>query len=165
MYSNTTLIQQNMVSSGNGRMGSATQVRRSMAQTYWKARLHAALRMAWARLQGRRQHPLTLAEMTSNQQIVARRHLGIQVVPLNQIVGSEGRVNDFDADFRPLKSHNRDRWIGIATARHMGVTLPPVELVRVGTRYFVRDGNHRISVARIAGQTEIDAVVTEWQTA
>jgi hypothetical protein len=46
-----------------------------------------------------------------------------------------------------------------------GDPLPPVELIQVGSVYFVRDGHHRISVARAMGQQEIEAVVTVWQTA
>jgi hypothetical protein len=39
--------------------------------------------------------------------------------------------------------------------------MPPVDLVRIGQIYFVRDGHHRISVARALGRTDIDAYVTE----
>jgi hypothetical protein len=41
--------------------------------------------------------------------------------------------------------------------------LPPVVLVQVGDVYFVRDGHHRISVARALGQLDIEAEVTVWQ--
>jgi hypothetical protein len=40
--------------------------------------------------------------------------------------------------------------------------LPPVVLVQVGDVYFVRDGHHRISVARALGQLDIEAEVTVW---
>ena len=40
--------------------------------------------------------------------------------------------------------------------------FPPVELIQVGEVYFVRDGHHRISVSRVLGRVEIDAVVTVW---
>ena len=39
--------------------------------------------------------------------------------------------------------------------------MPPVDLVKVGEIYFVRDGHHRVSVARALGRTDIDAYVTE----
>jgi hypothetical protein len=39
--------------------------------------------------------------------------------------------------------------------------MPLVDLVRIGEIYFVRDGHHRISVARALGLDEIDANVTE----
>jgi hypothetical protein len=87
----------------------------------------------------------------------ARHTTGTVVLPLTKIVGSEGRSQDFDKDFNPLNEHTRDRWIGIAAARARGVVLPAVELVQVGEQYYVRDGHHRISVARALGQLDIEA--------
>ena len=55
------------------------------------------------------------------------------------------------------------RWLGVAAARDHGKVLPPVVLVQVGGVYFVRDGHHRISVARALGQLDIEAEVTVWQ--
>ncbi len=81
-------------------------------------------------------------------------------VPISQIRGSEGKSGEFDAQFRPLKRYSRDRWVSVAVAYLQGKTLPPVELIKVGRQYFVRDGHHRISVARAYGQYDVDAVVT-----
>ncbi len=78
-------------------------------------------------------------------------------VPLSQIVGSEGRVGDFDSAFNPLNDHTRDRWINIAAAVRRGTAMPPVELIQAADGYYVRDGHHRISVARAAGQTSIES--------
>jgi len=83
----------------------------------------------------------------------------IKVVSLDKIVGSESRVNDFDSDFRPLKENIRDRWINIAIAYRNGIVLPAVELLQDGDKFFVRDGHHRVSVAKAMGQQEIDAWV------
>jgi hypothetical protein len=55
----------------------------------------------------------------------------------------------------------RERWLRIKRAQLDDRGLPPVELTKVGEIYFVRDGHHRISVARQAGQREIDAHVVE----
>ena len=82
---------------------------------------------------------------------------GIRLVRLAEIVGSEARSLDFDREFLPLKSHLEDRWVGIAAARNRGIPLPPVELVQTKSGYFIRDGHHRISVARMLGQREIEA--------
>ena len=78
-------------------------------------------------------------------------------VPLSQIVGSEGRVGDFDSVFNPLNDHTRDRWINIAAAIRAGAALPPVELIQAADGYYVRDGHHRISVAKATGQTSIES--------
>jgi len=42
-----------------------------------------------------------------------------------------------------------------------GANLPPVKLYKFGDAYFVRDGHHRVSVARFRGSNYVDAVVTE----
>ncbi|MDX1414937.1 MAG: hypothetical protein R3293_12150 [Candidatus Promineifilaceae bacterium] len=84
---------------------------------------------------------------------------GVQLVALDQIVGSENRTTDFDNMFYPLRAHLQDRWAGIAAARRLGIVLPPVELIQVGQEYYVRDGHHRISVARALGQESIEAVI------
>ena len=94
-----------------------------------------------------------------------RHTLGLHSVPISAIRGSENRCNDFDSCFRPLRAHDRQRWVGIAVATARGVALPPVELIQVGDTYFVRDGHHRISAARAQGQGFIDAIVTVWQVA
>jgi hypothetical protein len=85
------------------------------------------------------------------------------MVPIQQIWGSEGRSADFDSLFYPRQGHSQGRWVGIAAARMMGLVLPPVDLIQVGDGYFVRDGHHRISVARALGEEYIEAEVTLWQ--
>ncbi|MGL4649656.1 MAG: hypothetical protein ACRC1H_09640, partial [Caldilineaceae bacterium] len=89
--------------------------------------------------------------------------LGLRSVPIRKIKGSEGREEDFDAGFRPLKAHDRDRWVGVLLAMRRGCSLPPVELIQVGDIYYVRDGHHRISAAHLLGYTEIEATVTLWE--
>ena len=85
---------------------------------------------------------------------------GLQSVPTASIAGSEGRHADFDRRFRPRKRHTRRRWMSIFTAHERLVGLPAVTLYELGGLYFVRDGNHRVSVARHRGVTFIDAEVT-----
>ena len=89
---------------------------------------------------------------------------GLQVVPLDAIVGTVGRAVDFDRDFRPTSARLRSRWERIAAAQRRGEALPPVSLYQVGELYFVRDGHHRVSVAKSLGREDIDAYVTEVTT-
>ncbi|MEA2160157.1 MAG: hypothetical protein QOD66_2537, partial [Solirubrobacteraceae bacterium] len=63
--------------------------------------------------------------------------------------------------FRPTSGRLRSRWEQIATAMRRGESLPPVDLLKVGEIYFVRDGHHRVSVACALGRADIDAYVTE----
>jgi hypothetical protein len=87
--------------------------------------------------------------------------LGHQIVPIDHIVGSEGRYSDFDRRFLPRTEAVEVRWRSIERAMDRLIDLPPVDLWKISDVYFVRDGNHRVSVARWMGQRHIDAVVTE----
>jgi hypothetical protein len=105
-----------------------------------------------------------LSDVEATYTITGRHYAGTQAVPIRQICGSENRTADFDADFRPLSDRTASRWQSIAKAWLRGVPLPPVELILVGDSYYVRDGHHRISVARTWDRL-IDAVVMVWKVA
>ncbi len=87
---------------------------------------------------------------------------GMQTVPIARIVGSLNRYQDFDHQFLPTQTHTRERWVRIDAARLRDEELPPVELYKIGEAYFVRDGNHRVSVARERGQEFIEAEIVEY---
>jgi hypothetical protein len=75
-------------------------------------------------------------------------------------VGSEGRFKDFNKFFLPKSNYIRSRWERVDTALIESIILPPIRLYEVGGVYFVRDGNHRVSVAKAQGVENIDAEVT-----
>jgi hypothetical protein len=138
----------------------------SYASALYSSAHHAArLRQAWAKVRGQSCRLLDLTMVAATCTIGDRRAAGMQTVEIRRIRGSEGRPDDFDVTFRPLKVHTEARWVSVARAYLRGIDLPPVELIQVGAVYFVRDGHHRISVAAALGQQEIDAVVTVWQVA
>ena len=83
---------------------------------------------------------------------------------LGQVVGSSGRSHDFDRSFMPRQKHTRDRWLNVDRAYYKDIPLPPIELEQVGDNYFVVDGHHRISVARIHGLQYIEAHVIQLRT-
>jgi hypothetical protein len=111
-------------------------------------------------LTGRSRSLLDLATEISKRRIRNQHYVGPRTVQIDRIKGSEGRSDDFDCDFNPLHARTRDRWMSVAIARSRGDTLPLVELIQLGDDYFVRDGHHRISVARAFGEEYIDAKVT-----
>jgi hypothetical protein len=90
--------------------------------------------------------------------------LGLRVVSLDAIVGTVDRTRDFDRQFRPTTGRVRARWERIAAATRSGKSLPPIDVYRIGDLHFVRDGHHRVSVARALGRRDIDAYVTEVTT-
>lgn len=91
-------------------------------------------------------------------------YLGMQVVPISLIAGSEGRYRDFDNHFFPKSMHLKHRWESIDRAHMKDVILPPIVLYEIGGLYFVRDGNHRVSVAKSLGDEYIDAEVISLQS-
>ncbi|MCX7025389.1 MAG: transcriptional regulator [Spirochaetes bacterium] len=84
---------------------------------------------------------------------------GMQVVQIDRIVGSEGRYRDFNTAFLPKAEHMRPRWVKVDVAHYRDIILPPIQLYEIGGAYFVRDGNHRVSVAKLQGVESIDAEV------
>ncbi len=90
------------------------------------------------------------------------KDLGIKSVPLDSIVGSQGRYKNFTRYFLPLDENLRNRWKQIEAAVAAGKDLPPVELYKVCHAYFVKDGHHRISVARAKDRGAIEARVFEY---
>jgi hypothetical protein len=83
----------------------------------------------------------------------------VQVIPLSHIKGTVNRSDDFDRDFYPRHDRHAARWIKVASLMLKGEILPPVELAQVGNDYFVIDGHHRVSVARMLKYEQIDAVI------
>lgn len=104
---------------------------------------------------------LSFEDVRTRLNVRGQRYLGHQTVLLDNIVGSEGRYSDFDRRFLPRTDALKNRWSNIDKAMIQSVELPPVELYKIGDVYFVRDGNHRVSVARQQGTSYIDAFVTE----
>ena len=85
---------------------------------------------------------------------------GVREIPLAQITGTlePNRAEHFDPAFRPAASA-RERWQRVWLAEARGAVLPPIAVVPAGDGYAVRDGHHRISVARARGALTIAAVV------
>jgi len=145
------------------RFEAVQEARAQATSLFWNAYYGEKWNRFWSWLVHRDNHLQTLAQESEQAPVIARHYSGIKTVPLNRINCSEGRSKDFDAKFRPASAHNKNRWIGLAAAREMGKSLPPIDLIQVGDSYCVRDGHHRLSVARVFGQQEIDAEVTIWE--
>lgn len=92
------------------------------------------------------------------------RYLGVQVIPMDAIVGSVDKARDFDRRFRPTSDKSRERWERMALKSRKGESFPPIDVYKLGNLYFVRDGHHRVSVGRALGAREIEAHVTEIDT-
>ena len=107
---------------------------------------------------------LPFEEVVEALGVVGREDLGLRIVALDAIVGTVDRAADYDRGFRPTSPRLRSRWERIAAAQRRGESLPPISLYQVGDLFFVRDGHHRVSVAKSLGRQDIDAYVVEITT-
>ncbi len=106
-------------------------------------------------------HLLSFDQIRRSLPVGGQHDVGNKQVPLDKIVGSISRYQDFDRVFLPRRTNTRYRWESIDKAHLQDINLPPIELYKIGSVYFVKDGNHRVSVAKERGQYYIDAYVTE----
>jgi hypothetical protein len=103
---------------------------------------------------------LELDEVERRLRPFARRYVGVRAIPLDHVVGTEGRAAAFTREFQPRHAFSRDRLRSLATAFPDG-GFPPIVVVKLGDTYFVIDGHHRVALARRHGGEAIDADVTE----
>src|SRR5215213_8211765 len=103
---------------------------------------------------------LELDEVERRLKPFGRRYLGVREIPLEALVGTDGRAGAFTRDFRPLHAFSRDRLRSLEAAFADG-GFPPIVAVKFGEAYFVIDGHHRAALARRGGADTIEADVTE----
>ena len=127
----------------------------------------ARRRRALARLSARLRraddvnHILPFEEVAQALGRVGERRLGLELIPLDSIIGTVDRSREFDRDFRPTSPRVRERWERINLAQRRGEAMPPIDVYRIGELHFVKDGHHRVSVAHALGYRDIEAYVTE----
>jgi nucleotide-binding universal stress UspA family protein len=139
-------------------MGSAAAAEAAM--DFKRARRRADLREALSALGARPAPLLSYDDVRRRLHAVESPARYLEDVPLDAIVGSVGRTVDFTREFLPRTDADKARWVGVKVAMTGLTGTPPVELYRIGEAYFVRDGNHRVSVARQLGARFIQAYVT-----
>ena len=137
-----------------------SEVQADFSHARWRAFLGEIASL----LSGHSNELLSFDKVKDALKVRGQVYRGIQVVPIAQIAGSVDRYRDFDRAFLPTQTHTADRWKRIDQAHYQDINLPPVQLYKMGSVYFVRDGNHRVSVARERGVEFIDAEVIELET-
>lgn len=129
---------------------------------------NARMRAFWdemsSLIRGKSAELLSFDDIRTRLRLREENYQGLQDVPLDKIVGSVGRYREFTSRFLPKKSIAQERWSRVYAQAHGMTGLPPIEVYKVGDLYFVRDGNHRVSVARQIGARTIEAHVTELPT-
>jgi DNA-binding Lrp family transcriptional regulator len=131
---------------------------------FWKSRV---VRMLDSCLSSRKKTDAPQAVKSFNDQqkkeaAFEARDRGIRTVPMNRIVGSVGRYQDFDGRFRFKNNQPSERLQWIMDAMRQGRPLGPVKLYQIKDDYYVLDGNHRISAAKQMNHDEILAHIFEF---
>ncbi len=127
------------------------------SRAYWKGFWRSII--SWLRRSDNELLPFD--EVRKRIPMRGQHYRGLQQIETDKVIGSESRFNDFDRAFLPRQTNTRNRWESIDRAYFEDVILPPIDVYKVGKVYFVKDGNHRVSVARERGQAYMDAYVVE----
>lgn len=136
----------------------------SAVQDFHRARRQAALEEILARLRGRSVDLLPYDQVRYGLKGAGQQERGLQEIPLESIVGSVGRYADFTRSFLPRFDRDLDRWAKVKVRMEGMSGLPPIDVYKLGETYFIKDGHHRVSVAREMGAQSIQGYVTEIPT-
>lgn len=140
---------------------SPNYIRRTARDDFQQAHRKSFWRGVLSWFTGKDNELLPFDEVRAQLPMNGQHYIGIRQIPIEQIIGSVSRYADFDRAFLPRVTHTRSRWESIDQAQIQDIILPPIEVYKIGSTYFVKDGNHRVSVARERGQVYIDAEVIE----
>ncbi len=129
-----------------------------------KARQRAFIEEWLSTFTGRSNDLLSFEEVKQELRLQDSAYRGLQEIELDKIVGSTGRYRDFTRTFFPKTDRDEGRWRRVSAVASSGIGFPPIEVYKVDEVYFVRDGNHRVSVARMNGAKTIEAYIIEYKT-
>ena len=133
--------------------------RRQAEDNFHKARNRELFQGLLALIRNEDDQLLSFRDIKAILKPKSETYLGMRTVLVDRLVGSEGRYRDFNRSFLPRRTHLKTRWTNVDVAHYHQVNLPAIKLYELGGVYFVRDGNHRVSVARSRGIEFIDAEV------
>ena len=117
-------------------------------------------------LEGRYPYLQILDEILNESMIAGRIDLGVIDVPSDQIVGtkSDGRRTVFAANFMPLLSPDSEfaaKWISLCAAHLSDEGIrDPVRCFEYMGRFYVQEGNKRVSVLKSFGAPSVPGYVT-----
>lgn len=106
-----------------------------------------------------------LDDLLDNVEITGEINLGTTEIPINKILGTRtsARSNAFAGNFMPLLPENTEfgaKWMKLYRAHINEGIREPIKVYEYINRYFVQEGNKRVSVLRYLGAVSIEAKVT-----
>ncbi|HSJ56686.1 MAG TPA: DUF4032 domain-containing protein [Anaerolineae bacterium] len=139
-------------------------VRQKAEEAFTQARRRAFVQRIWHYVTRQPEDGLLSFDQVRDKLSIRGQHyVGLRSIPIEKVVGTVGRYQEFNRAFLPTQEHIRERWKRVYEAAH-GSGLPPIDVYKIGEVYFVRDGHHRVSVLKELGAPTIEALVTELDT-
>lgn len=136
----------------------------SALEDFRRARRRAALQEIVFQFKGQSPDLLSYEDVIHKLKGLEVSARTLKDIPIHSIVGSVGRYRDFNRRFLPRDSIRSERWARVKMAMTGLKGVPPIEVYQIGEVYFVKDGNHRVSVAREMGFSHFEAYVTQVRT-
>ena len=110
---------------------------------------------------GKRDRMPSLEEVLESMWLLSQSYVGVRPIEVGRIVGSESRTREFGRNFLPLRGFLKHRWTRVNEAYRGDVALAAIRVFELDGRYYVRDGRHRVSVARFHRVEYIDAEIVK----
>ncbi len=129
-------------------------------QDFRQARLRADIKDIVARLTGKSDDLLSYDEVRQKLKAQGIVEQVVKEIPIDAIVGSVNRYEDFTRGFLPRIGIGANRWARVVAAADGMTGWPPIRVYQIGGAFFVEDGNHHVSASRQMGATHIQAYVT-----
>ncbi len=114
---------------------------------------------------GRSPYLPVLDEILKHQDILTEQQLGLVDIPLDFVVGTStrGRTYAFAANFMPILDIGTEfafKWSALAEAQETEGIRDPIIAYEFMNRYYVVEGNKRVSVLKYYNADSIPAIVT-----
>ena len=106
-----------------------------------------------------------LDEILSYTEIASEVNLGVVEIPIEQIVGTKtaGRTNAFASNFMPLLPADSEfafKWCALYDAHLEEGIRDPVKAYEFMNRFYIEEGNKRVSVLKYCDAVTVPGVVT-----
>ncbi len=106
-----------------------------------------------------------LDDILSYTDIVSEVNIGLVDIPLNRIIGTKtkGRTNAFASNFMPLLSEKTEfgvKWSTLFDSQMEEGIHDPIQVYEFMNKYYVQEGNKRVSVLKYLGAFSIHGQVT-----
>lgn len=114
---------------------------------------------------GKRPTLEVLDDILQTEKTSGEVYLGLSDIPLNQIVGTKtyGRSSSFSSNFMPLLDSNTEfaqKWINLSISQENEGIRDPIKVYEYMNKFYVLEGNKRVSVLKYFGAVSISAEVT-----